>query len=154
MRLRLCSAVLATLALGSPSSFAGPILDRTLGTCTPINCSSLSLTGSIIGYGSNNAAAWIEHIYVGQGQCLRLQVTAQAFDLEMTVVAPNGLVYRNDNAGASLLPLVKINNAPVAGYYGVTVSTASGSAGGHDFDLLHGRYVSGNPNCVPRTRPF
>lgn len=146
------AAALGLGALAASHSHADLLTNSTTGTCTAINCSSDSLTGAIRNY-AESALAWVGQIYVGQAECLRLQVTDQYYDLEMTVVAPNGLVYRNDNGGPGQLPLIKIDDAPVYGFYALFVSTANGSPGFHTFDLSYGRYNLHNPNCTPPTPP-
>ena len=117
-----------------------------------INNSAIQLDGSILSFGPS-AGAWTVDVFAGVGECIRLAVTAQAADLELTVIAPNGTVYRNDDGGGSLRPLVKIASAPNNGWYTVHASSFSGAPVEGNFTLLYGRYSAGNANCGTPTSP-
>jgi hypothetical protein len=79
-------------------------------------------------------------------------VTQQTADLEMTVIAPNGTVYQNDDTTvADKRPRLKINNTPAPGSYTVVIGQASGSPVTQTFLVAFGVYALGNMNC---TSPF
>ena len=92
-------------------------------------------------------------LYAGVGECLRLFVSSTAFDSELTVISPNGSVYRDDDSGGSLRPLVQIANAPSQGWYTVQVAHFNGQPINANFTLLYGRYTAGNANCAIPTQP-
>lgn len=102
---------------------------------------------------NGNSQPWTAELYAGAGQCLRLFVTSTTFDSELTVVAPNGTVYRDDDGGGLLRPLVKVASAPVRGWYTVQVAAYSGAPMNANFTLLYGTYTAGNPNCTNGTTP-
>src|SRR4029453_11345415 len=70
-------------------------------------------------------------------------------------VAPNGLVFRNDDrAPGDLRPLVKIASTPNNGWYTVSIGRFNGAANTGNFTLAYGRYNAGNPNCALPTPPL
>ncbi|NTU41986.1 MAG: hypothetical protein HGA78_02830 [Nitrospirales bacterium] len=148
-----CLTVASLFAVSS--AFAGSNIWTPQATCTTNNCQSLKLGGTIMSFGSEDAASWTANLFAAQGECLRLDVTTADDDLEIVVVAPNGYVYRNDDRSSSNnLPLVRISSAPISGYYTVHVSTWDGYPVDVDFILKYGRYNSGNPNCNGAIAPM
>jgi hypothetical protein len=147
-----CSAILMFGVAGVASQAqAGLINDPTIGVCTSVGCSSTVLSASFGPFGGV-AGTWTEQIVVGAAKCLRIQVTQQTYDLEMTVIAPNGTVYQNDDTTvADKRPRLKINNTPVAGSYTVVIGQTSGSPVVQNFLVAFGVYALGNMNC---TSPF
>lgn len=124
------------------------LFDNTVSACTTANCSSLVLPGTMLSFGAGSAGNWVANVFATPGQCVRLDVITQTTDLEMVVVAPNGVVFRNDDrAVGDVRPLVKIGSAPNNGWYTVHLSHFLGSAVSANFTLLYGRYTAGNPNC-------
>lgn len=99
------------------------------------------------------AEPWTMQVYAEVGQCLRLFVPTTSFDSELTVIAPNGSVFRDDDGGGSNRPLVKIASAPNKGWYTVHVAHYAGAAITANFGLLYGRYAAGNVNCAGGTIP-
>lgn len=146
--------VAASLGFGlAPGASAGPLFDTSLSSCTGENCSSVSVGGSLLGFGTSFAYPWVGQIFAGGAECLRLDVTNQSQDLEIVAVSPRGEVFRNDDRPGSTRPLVKIRTVS-AGWYTVQVSTFNGTAVDADFTLAFGRYTSSvNPNCASATAP-
>lgn len=152
MKLKHIANSIAAMAMvcGTGSTLAGPILDNSVSTCTGVNCSSLRIPGTIFST-SSSALPWVGQFYGTAGQCMRFDVTSQGADLEMVVIAPNGTMYRDDDGGAGLLPLVKIGSAPNTGWYTVQLSHFSGAAVEVNFIMYYGRYNGGNANCAAPT---
>jgi hypothetical protein len=111
---------------------------------------SATISGTTFGFGQS-AMPWTAEVYSGPNACLRLAVTVQATDLEMTVVAPNGNVYRDDDSGGSLRPLVKINPTPNNGWYTVSINNFAGNAVSANFTLTLQRLGLNNASCLPAT---
>lgn len=151
-------AASALLALSIEPAMAGSrIWDNTSSTCGSINCSSLTIPGTVTNPASNNDPFEIQ-VYAAANQCLRLEVTqsVQNIDLEMVVRAPNGSIYRNDDGsggGVFANPVVKINGTPNAGWYSVSINHWLGTASYADFVMLYGRYNVNNINCSGATAP-
>jgi hypothetical protein len=158
-RLTMVNLLVAAFAFAflvfSSSVSSAQIFDDSVSSCTGGNCSSLRLPGTVLSFGPS-ANAWVENLFAAPGECVRLDIASQGADLEMTVVAPNGSVFRNDDrAGASdRRPLVKIGSAPNNGWYTVHLARFDGGAVNANFVLLYGRYNGGNPNCLNPTSPF
>ncbi len=151
-------ALFSACAFSAGSALAGArIWDNTISTCTTTNCSSLTIPGTVTNPASNNDPFVIE-VFASASQCVRLDVTSslQGVDLETTVTAPNGSVYRNDDGsggGVGVNPVVKINGTPSAGWYTVSINQYAGSASYADFVLMYGRYNLNNANCSSATVP-
>ncbi|MFO1036430.1 MAG: hypothetical protein U1E45_06270 [Geminicoccaceae bacterium] len=146
MRMRvLASAVVAAagLAMAAPAS-ATNLLGST---------SSATISGTTFGFGPS-AMPWTAEVYSGAGGCLRIAVTSQATDLKATVVAPNGTVYRDDDSGGSLRPLVKINNTPNNGWYTLSINNFSGAAVSANFTVTLQRLAANSASCLPATGPL
>ena len=126
------------------------LYDPSVSTTTVLDGSSVRLDGTLHDTNSNTNP-WTIQVYSTAGHCLRLFVSSTFFDSKMVVIAPNGLVYRDDDSGGSLRPLVKIANAPVTGWYTVQVAHWLGAPMNNNFTLLYGRYTAGNPNCFGET---
>jgi hypothetical protein len=150
------SAFALILIAGVPQAFAGPIHDPTTSNCTTANCSSVVLGGTLLSLGTGSAGQWVQEVFARAGQCVRLQVTQESLDLAMTVVAPNGAIYENDQGGGACTscPNVKIGNAPRTGWYTVSVAHFDGAAAEGSFTLAYGTYPAGNANCSAPTPPF
>ena len=127
------------------------LYDPTVSTTTVLDGSSIQLNGSIRDIGA--AMPWTVELYAASGECVRFFITSTDFDSKITVIAPNGSVYRDDDSGGSLRPLVKIANAPVTGWYTVQDAHYTGAPTSANFSLLYGRYNAGNINCSGGTNP-
>jgi hypothetical protein len=147
------SILVPALLLACGVASATNLFDPTVSSTTVLDGSSIELDGTL--HDTNgNPAPWVAELYAGRGECVRLFVTTTAFDAKLTVVAPNGTVYRDDDGGGSLRPLVKIASAPVQGWYTVQVAHYAGLPQNANFTLLYGRYTAGNANCANPTPPF
>lgn len=146
----------ALLAGAGEASASAKLFDPSVSTCTGANCSSIRLDGTITSFGPSSGS-WIGELFAGPNECMRLEVTSPtgggADDLEITAIAPNGSVFRDDDSGAGLAPLVRINGTPNNGWYTVQVNQFAGSAVDKNFTLFYGRYNVNNPNCLPGTTP-
>jgi len=130
------------------------VFDNSISSCTAINCSSLTIPGSVLNFGPF-AGVWNINVFARAGNCVRLDVISQSHDLEMVVVAPDGSVYRNDDRTVGdTRPLVKIGSVPGSGWYTVHIAQFAGASVEADFTLLFGHYSAGNPNCATPTLPF
>ncbi|MFL5258239.1 MAG: hypothetical protein ACJ8AS_00685 [Hyphomicrobiales bacterium] len=153
-------AVLLALAIGITGG--GPAADAqsldTIGTtaqkCTTLNCKSLQQTGQLNGYGGNTNP-WVELLAKSPGRtdCLRIDVTQQSTDLAMSVVAPDGTVYTDDDGGScSLCPRVVVPKSAIGGIYTVVIGRYDGSAIESSFTVNSGKYKpASNPNCANPT---
>jgi hypothetical protein len=153
-------AAAAGFLLAAAAAQATPIVDFSVGTCTGANCDSIEFIGRVSGTASESSPWTVETFAGGSNECLRLQVLTQGgsppVNLEMVVVSPNGLVYRNDNGGlapCTTCPVVKILST-VRGNYSVSISQTQGSNANARFRFAYGRYNSANPNCANATPAF
>jgi hypothetical protein len=134
------------------------IIDSDFGDeCNSVNCSATSIAGWT-GSSSGQVLPWTAKFLAVAGACLRLDVTkitVAAADLKMVVVAPNGVTrYRKDVGGTcAKCPLIKIDPAPVTGFYTAIITSTNGAAVDSDFHLLFGQYPHGNVNCASPTQP-
>jgi hypothetical protein len=156
MRHHLTAAIpAAAILFGLPTAgSATEVFDPTLSTCTGDDCSSLLIGGTVTNPGGNNHP-WVIETFAAVGECLRLRVLAEAADLEMTVTAPNGTVFRNDDGGLAPCPLCSLVKfvAPNRGWYTVQLSHFGGTPTYSDLLLAYGRYNGSNPNCAAPTPP-
>jgi hypothetical protein len=146
------------LAGGGPAAATNMFSDRPedcFRSPEDLNCNSVIVKGTVL-QSSDFPVPWVAQIAVREGECLRVDVTDQAVDLEAVLIAPNGTVYRNNNrAGDDLKPLIKVNGAPQNGWYTLQLSHAAGSPVNTDFTLAFGRYFLNDPNhCTPGTAGF
>lgn len=125
-------------------------------TCTTVNCNALTLPGRINGHPATPAPAnsWVGQFAGKPSNCLRFQVTSETRDLAMTVVAPGGAVFTNDNGGVAACtacPRVVIA-ATTSGFFTATVANKDGAGVDASFTLRVGLYNAGNsPNCASPT---
>jgi hypothetical protein len=111
----------------------------------------------------NNASGPIANPWVGLfnggNVCLRFEVVSQADDLAMSVVAPDGTVFTDDDSGScanstNRCPRVIVTNVTNTSAYTVVLNTFDGKATEANFVLQVGRYKpASNPNCIPATTP-
>src|SRR3954463_11275680 len=102
MKFKLLLAPALVLACGLAG--ATDLFDPSVSSTSTLDGSSLELDGTL--HDTNgNPAPWVAEVYAGRGECVRLFVTTTAFDAKLTVMAPNGAVYRDDDSGGSLRPL-------------------------------------------------
>lgn len=153
------TAAALLLTLTCSASFASEINDPTVGQCTTNNCSSIEVIGQVFSStinGAVRAKPFVMQAFAGPNECLRFETNYQAQDLELTVVAPDGTVYRDDDSSSlcSVCSLVKfVTRADRRGWYTVHVSHWSGSPVDAEFRLYYGRYNPTNPNCANGTIP-
>lgn len=143
------------LSLAAQEAWAGPqVFDFGPDTCTTLNCNSLPINGTYQREGTNNANPFILQIFSTGGECVRVEGLSQAVDLEATLVAPNGTVWRDDDGGNGTLPLIKaITPTGVRGWYTLQIAHFAGTGSYSDFSLAYGRYTSNNVNCATPTVP-
>ena len=141
--------ILASMQAGAATN----LFDPTVTTATKLNAGAVTLNGTL--HDTNGVAQpWTTQVYAQPGECMRLSITTTAFDAKMEVVAPPGEVFRDDDSGGSLRPLVEIASAPNFGWYTVQVAQFAGTPVTADFTLKYGRYNNGNPNCAVPTSPL
>ncbi|MCI0467047.1 MAG: hypothetical protein L0Y57_08590 [Beijerinckiaceae bacterium] len=149
------------IALGVSGLSLSPVLADPLRlvpqTCTTLNCDSLLLPGRTNPHETTVPAAsgvgWVAQVAGISGNCLRLHVTGQSADLAMSVVAPNGVVFTNDNGGVASCPACPrvVVAASRTGVYTLVLNNPAGAATQHTFTLRAGLYNAGNPNCAAPT---
>jgi len=127
--------------------------DSSVSTATKAGASSVTLNGTLDDNGVFTEP-WVTQLFAQAGECVRLAVTTTNFDSELVVAAPNGTVFRDDDSGGSLRPLVRIASAPSTGWYTVQVASFSGAPTNANFTLKYARYNGGNPNCATATGPL
>jgi hypothetical protein len=147
-----CLAVIGLLG-ATPVYAGGEIFDLTVDSCTGPSCNSVAEGATIKSFGPT-AGKWIAEVFAASGECMRIFVSAQYADLQAVVVAPNGAVFRDDDGGGSLRPLVKIDPTPNNGWYTVSIGRFAGAADTGNFTVRYGRYNSGNVNCSSPTPPL
>jgi hypothetical protein len=136
------------LATGGPAVATNMFSDPPK-ACGTLNCNSLRIKGTVL-LSSSHALPWVAQIAARQGECLRIDVTAQGTDLEAVLIAPDGSwTWRDDNRSSSdLKPLIITYAVPQYGWYTLQLSHAAGSPVNADFTLYFGRYlVNDQPNC-------
>ena len=152
----LAPAILAAVgALASTHAGASTnMFDPSVASTTKIDGSEIVLNGTL--HDTNGLTMpWTTSVYAQPGECMRLFVDSVNFDPKLTVIAPNGEVFRDDDSGGSLRPLVKIASTPVQGWYTVQVAQFAGAPQADtDFVLKYGRFTAGNPNCANPTVPL
>ena len=136
----------AAIAVAALSSATAPAW------ASPIFTSNATISGTTFGFGPS-AMPWTAEIFATPGQCLRLAVLSQSTDLEATVVAPNGTVFRDDDSGPGTQPLVKINSTPNNGWYTVSINNFAGAAVSSNFSLQIQRLALNSASCLPATAP-
>jgi hypothetical protein len=131
------------------------VFDPSFGSCTSDNCSSEQISGTVGGLAiaNDNTLPWTVKIFAPANSCLRAEVISQTQDLEIVLVQPDGTVFRDDDGGVGLQPLVKVDGTSNRGWNTLQVSRFNGDALGADFTMLYGVYPRGNPNCAAPTTP-
>jgi hypothetical protein len=145
-------------------------LDAGLSFCETTNCSAIVLGGIInqhiwnLSGGSTTqiphtgAGSWVMPVRAGLAECLRLDILSQSTRLELVVVSPSGVVWRNAGRGGNgpcpTCPLVAIDGTNQSGYYIVQVNQHEGAPVDGLFELAYGRWPRPNPNCTPATPPL
>lgn len=151
-------SILTTIAalaccLETGETAATQLSTPTVGSCTGRNCASVLLKGNTF-VTEGRTLPFVVQVYGGNNQCLRLETTQQTADLRIVVIAPNGVVYNNDDGGAcSLCSLVKILTGSRSGYYTVQLAQYGGVPVESNFTLQYGRYNATNANCSGPTAP-
>lgn len=163
MKLRILSSAIAVI--GSTLFFsgmanAGSTMWVPPGGCNTLNCASMRLNANVTSSSSlNGMEPFVVQVMSTPSHCTRLDITSQTTDMEMVVVGPNGVVWRNDDRVAGdLRPRVIIPaSTGTAGWYTVQISRFNGIApvAGQHYDavLEYGRYPAGNTNCSNPTTP-
>jgi hypothetical protein len=149
----LATALLAALGLFAVGQAHATNQFVNLSTRTDLDGGSIEIDGTLTDSDAN-ALPWVAELYARAGECVRFFITLAGFDAELTVISPDGTVFRDDDGGGSLRPLVEIGSAPATGWYTVQVATFNGLPALDNFALKYGRYPLGNPNCANPTQPF
>jgi hypothetical protein len=153
--IQLALSVFASLSLFavSQADASTNMFDSTVSSTSRIGGNAVTINGSLHDNGFD-AEPWTTQVYAQPGECVRLFVSSAGFDAKMEVISPDGEVFRDDDSGGSLRPLVEIASAPRIGWYTVQIAQFAGVPTTGDFTLKYGRYTAGNPNCANPTAPF
>ena len=89
---------------------------------------------------TDNTLPWTLRIFSPVDTCLRAEVISQTRDLEIVLVQPDGTVFRDDDGGLGLQPLVKVDGTSDRGWNTLQVSRFNGDALGANFTMLYGVY--------------
>ena len=105
------------------------------------------------------SSPWVRKYFATAGQCLSIDVfqVVPFADLELVVISPDPSIrYRDDDSSASCgnCPIVKIDPAPVTGYYTVIANHWAGSPVTVDFLASIARQSSGSSACTSPTPAF
>jgi hypothetical protein len=96
---------------------------------------------------------FIIQVYARAGECLRLDVDSQTEDTALLLVAPavnyGGISDDRDFDGGDTRPLFALDPVPWTGWYTVAISYFDFDNRSARFNLIYGRYFTGNPNCQP-----
>jgi hypothetical protein len=155
------AAAAASVALWAQSPAIAQSLDPIVPSvekCKQIGCNDSALiTGRINGFGTLSNP-WVGLFAAGdpaghRAECLRVEVEQSNADLALTVIAPDGAVFTDDDSGScSRCPLVVIDNILENAAFTVVVNGFSGTPVEENFVLRVGRYrPAGNPNCANPT---
>src|SRR5437016_14623116 len=102
-KLLLTTAVLLAASVANATN----LFDPRVGTLNTLDSESVALNGTL--HDTNgNPQPWVIQVYAGAGECLRLFVDSAGFDAKLVAVAPDGIVFRDDNSGGQGRPLVKV----------------------------------------------
>jgi hypothetical protein len=140
-----CAAAIVGTALASAPAFAGPKLFAYLG-------STMTFNGTTETTANNNVDPFVVELFSAGQECLRIAVTAQGTDLEATLVAPDGVTWRDDDSGGSLRPLIKAITT-TRGWHILRLSHFAGQAVNADFTVNVARLASGDVSCSGATPP-
>ena len=138
------------IALSPNTAGAGALVFDTVDNCTTLNCRAVFLNGISQRNAFGDTVPFILQVFADENQCIRLDVTSQNDNMEIVLVSPSGLVWRNDNFNGTR-PLVTAR-ANVKGYYTVQISQANGVPLVNSvqlFRLAYGLYVPGTMNNCP-----
>jgi hypothetical protein len=137
----------------SPHQAAAQLVDFE-NSCTGLNCDSIFYIGQYRFDTAGRPIPFEAEIFSTGQECVRLEVVAQDTDLEAVLVSPDGFVWRDDDGGAGLFPLVQARTT-VQGWYTLQLHHFGGTGVASNFFLLYGRYTpSTNPNCSNPTTPL
>ncbi|MGQ0622791.1 MAG: hypothetical protein ACT4QA_23285 [Panacagrimonas sp.] len=130
------------------------LIDRTVDNTNTLNAGAQIVNGRYVTPNDSRQTAipWVTPIFAGANECVRIQFTNQANDLEAVLVATDGRAWRDDDGGGSLLPLLKVQTT-TAGWYTLAVANFAGAAGNGDFTFSYGRFNSSSANCSGATAP-
>ena len=160
MRIFALAALAATIvsaSLAPTPAHAGSLLSNVpQSTCTGINCGGFRFGGTYQFDQFNQADPFVTQVYTGNGECLRIDVLSEETDLELTLIGPDGKVWRNDDRSDPSFdnrPLLKVQNTGATGWFVLQVARYNGTGPGANFTAAYGRYNVGNPNCATPTVP-
>lgn len=152
-KILLWAAPIFGLFLSLDQAWAGPVVFDSSNNCATINCGATVIGGSYETNPNNNVDPFILQVFSTGRECVRLAVTSQGTDLETVLVSPSGAIWKDDDGGGALRPLIKANT-DVRGWYTVQIARFNGTPANADFTLNYGRYPLGNVNCSAPTTPL
>lgn len=90
---------LSAISFVEKASAAPLLYDSTVDSCTAVNCGAVLINGISMKNSFLDSVPFTAEVYVGAGQCVRLDVTTQTADMQTVLVSPSGAIWRNDNRG-------------------------------------------------------
>jgi hypothetical protein len=131
------------LALPAENAWGGSKVFAAFGTTS-------TMRGTVETNAFANRDPFVLQVFSGAGECLRLAVTSQGTDLEMTLVAPGGRVWQDDDSNGALRPRIfAVTN--IRGWHTLNLSHFSGASVNADFVMTIFRGAAAT--CVPLTAP-
>lgn len=137
--------LLCTVSLSNSPAMAGSKVFAFFGR-------SLTLNGTTETTSNGNVDPFVIETFSAGNECLRIAVTSQPVDLEATLVSPDGRVWRDDDSGGSLRPLIKAITVK-RGWHILRLSHFTGNAVNADFTVEIQRVASSNSLCGSPTPP-
>jgi len=135
-------------SLATCVAWAGTHFDDQPSTCTAINCKAMTIRGV-----NQSNEPFLIQVFAKAGECLRLDVDTQTEDTALLLLAPAvnyfGLSDDRDFDGGDFRPAIGVDPVPWTGWYTVAISYYDYDDRPAKFNLIYGRYPSGNPNCQP-----
>lgn len=149
----------ATL-LGAPETADAQarIYDTTVSNCTDINCSSMLVQGSLLTYGGTYQAPWTALVWVGSGQCVRVENVSRTsavrifgFPNRAEQVIAHAAIADPTNPWGYASWAIRLRPYRGAGWHPIVINGAT--LGGPtpveaSFTLAVGAYPEGNANCT------
>lgn len=155
---RACLPVAALLlAAAATASAQTRLYDPTLSSCTELNCSSTLVQGSLLTYGGPYQAPWTALVWVGLGQCVRVENVSRTGTVRILALHNQGELLTDLGFADPTIPTwyaywdVELTGVYGVGWHVVVVNGVPDPIE-TNFTLAIGRYPEANPNCTQRVQ--